>query len=564
MPINTLIKTGINALLGGAAVKILAENAEDKVVSALHEHLTFSALAETYQKSYNYALAAISTGLAAQPHPIDLQAFAAQRGIPSENLPALRQRLIEKINQLVKLPPIFLGENRRLTESELVAAINHQETVAITDLIFAQLRLQKVALDNEEEWVAFLSFEDLLGKATLHFFIEILRKEPRTESLFYALQREGIWADMRDLKNAQKALSVNLQQQREALRAAAMQALQNDDFSRVRQMTLQLEHLQQSLDQVPQRLQAAHAAWQSSLQHLIEFSHRFKTWADLSAVKTEIPSLRKGGIKVGEVFCDSLKDGSEGPEMVWIPAGHFRMGDIQGTGRDNEQPVHEVSLESFAMGRYPVTVGEFRQFVEATGYKTEAEKEDGAWVHKDNKWQQLKDANWYNPYFSAHNDNHPVVCVSWNDVVAYIKWLNEQTQQQYRLPTEAEWEYAARAGTETDYWWGNEIGKNRANCRSSGTQWSNKQTSPVGSFEPNPFGLYDTVGNVWEWTYSKYENKYQGAEKICNNNSSRRVIRGGSWAFSSWSARVAYRNDGGWNVWSMYDVLGLRLLRSPR
>jgi formylglycine-generating enzyme required for sulfatase activity len=240
------------------------------------------------------------------------------------------------------------------------------------------------------------------------------------------------------------------------------------------------------------------------------------------------------------IFRDRLKDGREGPEMVIIPAGRFRMGDILGTGRKNEQPVHEVSVESFAIGRYPVTVGEFRQFVEATGYKTEAETRNGAHVWKDNEWKKVKEANWRNPYF-PQQDNQPVVCISWNDARAYTEWLTEQTGQQYHLPTEAQWEYAARAGTETDYWWGNGIGENWANCADSGSQWSHKQTSPVGFFEQNPFGLYDTVGNTWEWTCSEYEEKYSGKEQCCVKSADRFVLRGGSWYFAAKRARVADR-----------------------
>jgi formylglycine-generating enzyme required for sulfatase activity len=231
----------------------------------------------------------------------------------------------------------------------------------------------------------------------------------------------------------------------------------------------------------------------------------------------------KQKIKPGDIFRDSLKDNSEGPEMVLIPAGTFPMGDITGNGYSKEQPVHEVSVESFAMGRYPVTVGEFKHFVNATGYKTEAETGDGAYVYKDNEWQKLEDANWRNPYF-YQTDNHPVVCVSWNDAVAYTEWLSEQTGQQYRLSTEAEWEYAARAGTETDYWWGDDIDETKANYN-----MNLGHTSQVGDYEANPFGLYDTAGNVWEWTCSEYEDKYNGKETECisKNSNEYRVLRGG-------------------------------------
>jgi formylglycine-generating enzyme required for sulfatase activity len=221
----------------------------------------------------------------------------------------------------------------------------------------------------------------------------------------------------------------------------------------------------------------------------------------------------------GKVFRDYLKDGSKAPEMVWIPAGTFRMGDIQGGGFFDEKPVHSVSVNRFAMGRYEVTFAEYDKFAQATG----REKPD--------------DENW-------GRGNRPVINVSWHDATAYTEWLSQQTGEQYRLPTEAEWEYAARAGTETKYWWGNDVGKNRANCRDCGGWWDHKQTVPVGSFQPNRFGLYDTVGNVWEWTCSEYEDKYKGKEKQClsKSHANMRVLRGGSWGNTPVKSRAADRD----------------------
>jgi formylglycine-generating enzyme required for sulfatase activity len=245
--------------------------------------------------------------------------------------------------------------------------------------------------------------------------------------------------------------------------------------------------------------------------------------------------------------------------MVWIPAGTFQMGDIQGGGESDEQPVHQVSVAQFAMGRYEITVGEFRQFVNATGYKTDAEKGGDCWTW-DGEWQPVKNVNWHDPKFSQKN-NHPVVCVSWNDVDAYARWLSQQTGQNYRLPTEAEWEYAARAGTNTKYWWGNEIGVNQANCHNEHCKDNFGYTAPVGSFMANPFGLYDTVGNVWEWTCSEYENRYQGKEKRCVSDAGLFVLRGGSWNGDAWRTRAAYRNGDGPNY--RIDFLGVRLARHP-
>ena len=247
-------------------------------------------------------------------------------------------------------------------------------------------------------------------------------------------------------------------------------------------------------------------------------------------------------LPAGKVFQDSLADGSLGPKMIVIPAGTFKMGDIQGGGDSDEQPVHDVSVARFAMGQYELTVGEFRRFVEATGYQTDAEKGDGCYVNLDNDryFEKVKEANWRNPDFSQ-TDNQPVTCISWNDATAYAAWLTQQTGQQYRLPTEGEWEYAARAGTETKYWWGNEASHDYANYGAedccSGVAAGQDQwvyTSPIGSFAPNAFGLYDTSGNLWEWTCSEYDNSYNGKERQClrqedSSNNSLFVLRGGSW-----------------------------------
>jgi len=140
-----------------------------------------------------------------------------------------------------------------------------------------------------------------------------------------------------------------------------------------------------------------------------------------------------------------------------------------------------------------------------------------------------------------------VINVSWNDVTAYAEWLSEQTGQQYRLPTEAEWEYAARAGTETKYWWGDDIGSNNANCWKESCDDSFEYTAPVGSFEPNPFGLFDVLGNVWEWTCSEYENKYSGKEQYCLSKSEVNdgglfVLRGGSWIIVAMGMRSTDRS----------------------
>ncbi len=244
------------------------------------------------------------------------------------------------------------------------------------------------------------------------------------------------------------------------------------------------------------------------------------------------------------------------PEMVSIPAGSFKMGDIQGGGDSDEKPVHKVYIKAFKISKYEVTREQFRAFVNATNYKTEAERGDGCWIYNGIRWSKKKDANWRNVGFSQ-TDQHPVVCVSWNDGIAYAKWLSRKTGKKYRLPTEAEWEYVARAGTDTKYWWGNEIGHNRANCDGCGSRWDNKSTAPVGSFAANPWGLYDTVGNVWEWTCSKYTSPYDGSEMKCLlSGASARVFRGGSWSHYADDVRAAYRN--GFEPGNQFNDVGFR------
>ncbi|MEN8220372.1 MAG: SUMF1/EgtB/PvdO family nonheme iron enzyme [Pseudomonadota bacterium] len=220
---------------------------------------------------------------------------------------------------------------------------------------------------------------------------------------------------------------------------------------------------------------------------------------EVSPGSVQLPGLEV--LFAGKVFYDRLLDGSKAPQMVWIAGGRFQMGDIQ----DDEQV---ASVGRFAMGRYEVTFAEYDKFVEATGRN---KPDDEGWGR----------------------GNRPVINVSWYDATAYAEWLSEQTGQEYRLPTEVEWEYAARAGTTTEYWWGNDIGKNRAACNRCGAEWgwdAKRMTAPVGSFAPNAFKLYDTVGNVWEWTCSEYEGDF--------------VLRGGSWDNDARMSRAAYRFGG--------------------
>jgi len=242
----------------------------------------------------------------------------------------------------------------------------------------------------------------------------------------------------------------------------------------------------------------------------------------------------------GKVFRDRLRSGSLGPKMVVIPAGSFRMGDIQGGGNSDEKPVHRVSVRKFAMGKFEVTNAQFVKFLNAIKRRGNDSK----------PWFETKAEDSYshitgsvgNFQVERAYENHPVIEVSWYGATAYTKWLSNQTGKKYHLPTEAEWEYAARAGTETKYWWGNDIGTNKANCSNYSCGDSFEYTSPVGSFSANKFGLYDTSGNVWEWTCSEFTYKYNNDEKQCVTTASSFVLRGGSWDNGPRYVRSAHRS----------------------
>jgi formylglycine-generating enzyme required for sulfatase activity len=260
-----------------------------------------------------------------------------------------------------------------------------------------------------------------------------------------------------------------------------------------------------------------------------------------------------------------IKDCTECPELVVVPAGTFTMGSsaqeqaLAITGglpkaqADRESPQHSVNIQSFAAGKYAVTKGEFGQFVSAKGYVTEAEKGDGCYVWKDNKWQTDKATNWRNTGYKQE-DNHPVVCVTWNDAQAYAQWVSQISGKSYRLLSEAEREYAARAGTQSAFWWGESISTTQANYdgnysyNNSPKGEYRQATVAVSSFKPNPFGLYNVHGNVWEWVEDCFHDNYSGAptdgSAWTTGNCNGRVLRGGSWDEGSTSLRSAARGLG--------------------
>ena len=208
-------------------------------------------------------------------------------------------------------------------------------------------------------------------------------------------------------------------------------------------------------------------------------------------------------------YDDNLRDGGSGPVMVSIPSGSFLMGDNWNIGKSYELPVHKVTIENkISISKFPITFNQFDKFTLVTNRKPADQY----------KWQRGKS---------------PVINVNRDDAKAYIQWLSEQTNRTYRLPSEAEWEYAARAGSTTPFPWGNKIGVDNAHCKGCGKASIEKQTAIVGRYPPNNWGLHDMMGNVWEmtgdcWNYDYLDAPTDGTAWL-TGNCTRLVLRGGSW-----------------------------------
>lgn len=260
------------------------------------------------------------------------------------------------------------------------------------------------------------------------------------------------------------------------------------------------------------------------------------------------------------------------PSMIHIEKGSYNMGSYYGD--KDEKPPHKIVIDyDFEISKYEVTVQSFKSFIRATGYKTDAEKNNSCYTWINDIWVYKTGVTWKNPNY-LQEDTHPVVCVSWEDSKQYIEWLNKQTNKNYRLPTEAEWEYIAKAGTSTKWSFGNnkkhlKFHANIADSLSTYTwkeSWNDgyKYTAPVGSYMANQLGVHDMYGNVWEWCEDWYAENYQNTPRNGStnnkNHNKKKVFRGASWINFPSSTRSANRFYD--TPTSRYNVIGFRVART--
>jgi formylglycine-generating enzyme required for sulfatase activity len=292
------------------------------------------------------------------------------------------------------------------------------------------------------------------------------------------------------------------------------------------------------------------------------------------------------GLSMGEAQAKTLKafdifyECQGCPEMVAIPPGEFQMGSTPEEGErerprggsEDERPRHTAKIGTwFAIGRYEVTRAQFAAFVDATGYRATS----GCQIYFNFSWQFDEARSWRDPGFPEREQtaNEPVVCVSRDDAAAYAEWLSRVTGARYRLPSESEWEYAARAGTTTARFWGEgaqetctyENIESRTSLSHFSCKDGQKYTAPVGSFRPNPWGLYDTLGNVREWVQDCYAGSYDGGPDTqaarTAPDCAKGVVRGGAWdAATPGGVRSAQRLDVEHGATG--NTLGFRVARS--
>ena len=423
------------------------------------------------------------------------------------------------------------------------------------------------------------------GRSAMDLYLQALAKEPENREA-----RDGLVAVYRATLEAALLLARELDFDTAENLLAQAESLEGDarSFERARReiRLLQQQYLEKAKQSVLELIRAArYEQAEDEITDLIAIGLPRHNIEELRRALAD--AKRYGTYRPGQTFRDPLggDPGRFGPEMVVIPSGRFMMGSPESESgrRSNEGPRHLVVIESgFALGLTEITVTQFAEFAEQTGYVTDAENAGWSRVYepRSGRMQRRRSVDWRNDYLGRKAaQDLPVIHVSWRDARAYADWLADQTGQPYRLPSEAEFEYALRANSQTLYWWGEETPPEAlenltgdGDLSPTGARWSSAfpryrdghwGPAPVASFPANPFGLHDMGGNVMEWTEDCWHDSFVRAPSDgtawVNPGCRQRVIRGGSWSSTPEMSRSAYRIAG--NEDSSDIRLGFRVAR---
>lgn len=445
----------------------------------------------------------------------------------SESLVQMRRKELDALRQTLDEKDVVL-ENMEERLRRLKGDLAERDTTL--DLLKAQLERQDAVLDELHER---LQDRDLAAD-------EFEQKITKRENALRDLRRQIKDRD-RQISDANKR-EARLKQVRDTLK----ERLQESDRARIEVVNQKLrERSKGKSGSLPGRgggysllaFAAAGAVVAGVLCSGVLQKPEGTTAPEPTSAETISPLPALAPVPVREIrrHRDRLRDGSPGPLLVEMPEGTFVMGGRSTLPTDDDSPARTVHILPFYIGAHELTVGEYDRFARATG----------------------------RPSPQASDPRQPVVEVSWNDALAYVNWLSAQTGQRYRLPSEAEWEYAARAGSTGSYWWGFESHRGLAVCFDCGTPWDNVGPAPIGSLEPNPFGLYNISGNVMEWVADCYHPNYVGAphegSAWIDGPCEERVVRGGAFSLPKRSMRSAARKR--FPLDTRTPLLGVRVAR---
>lgn len=566
---------------------------------------------------YEEAMDAVALGLAERPDHVGL------RDLQTELRSALQRR--EQIDALIResvdlLASDAVEESLAVSRRGLDLDPNHRQLLDLRDTAMKQLAQQaeQRRLENLERATALLAEGDLEASARLlEEGLAETPDDPRWQALARQIDERRLdheagerlaearaAIDRGDLEVAMAALDAGLAlvpghaeltELREGLSASiaetsdrnarleACQTRYTDELIRAGQSPAAVECYREILGRYPheERASARIAAIENAVLERIERLLDQHDVAEATRALDELQRIDPDHPKT-TVFLDILRHRRELlPELIEIEGGCFLIGSPETeAGREPDEQQREVCVKDFALARVETTVAQFERFVNTNSFQTDAERGvggvKGCWSfdqeNAQGAWRYQEWASWRKPNkYQDQEPSHPVSCISINDAQAYLDWLSRETALRLRLPSEAEWEYAARAGTQSARFWGDadDAGACRyANSADQGSGWAggfpcddgDEWAASVGRFEPNPIGLQDMLGNLWEWTCSLYAPIYTGVELECAATTSDepRIMRGGAWNSGPALVRSAYRNRN--FPEARYSFVGFRVL----